>query len=156
MTYLTWNEIKRYNRKLRWDVQDLNLPELDQEVLIFFPDTDNSCRKDEYTGGNILSDKHGRIIIGYFYLTKHEEISISDGVYDFGYIRGGIKWAEFNRPSQPDKQVKMCENLICKKYNMGTGSKCNEVPCKECSNGSCVNCKLYLSQSTKCENCKLW
>lgn len=156
MINLAWNEVKTYNRKLRWNVQDLNIPELDQEVLIFFPDMDNSCRKDEYTGGNIPPDKHGRVIIGYFYLTKHEEVSISDGVYDFGYIRDGIKWAEFNRPSQPDKQVKMCENFICKKYNMGTGSKCNEVSCKECSDGSCVNCKLYLSQSTKCENCKLW
>lgn len=156
MTNLEWNEVGKYNRKIMWDKQDINLPELNQDVLIFFPETDNSCRKNNYTGENIPSDEHGRIIIGYFYLTKDEDISITDGFYDFGYIREGIKWAEYNRPSQPNKQVKVCENFICKKYNMGTGSKCNEVPCKNCDDGNCINCKMYLSKSTKCKNCKVW
>ena len=88
-----------------WNKQDLNLPELEQDVLIFFPDTDDSCRKDEYTRNNISSDKYGRVIIGYFYLTSCEKISITDGVSDFGYVREGIKWAEYNRPSQPDKYM---------------------------------------------------
>ena len=156
MNNLEWNEVRKYNRKIMWDKQNLNLPELNQDVLIFFPNTDSNCRRSFINSDTIPSDKQGRVIVGYFYLTKEEKVSITDGIYDFGYVYEGIRWAEYNRPSQPDKQVKMCENLICKKYNMGTGSKCNEVPCKECSNGSCVNCKLYLSQSTKCENCKLW
>lgn len=156
MAILKWNEVGKYDEKIMWDKQNLNLPELGQDVLIFFPDTDSNCRKNEYTGENILFDKYGRIIIGYFYLTKGEEVSITDGYYDFGYIREGIKWAEYNRPSQPDKQVKMCENFVCKKYDRGIESKCSEVPCKECDDRNCVNCKLYLSQSPKCKNCRIW
>ena len=156
MTILKWNEVGKYNPKIIWDKQDLNLPELEQDVLIFFPDTDSSCRKNEYTGNNIPSDEYGRAIVGKFYLTKSEEVSITDGVYNFGYIRDGIKWAEYNRPSQLDKQVEMCENFVCNKYNMSTGSKCNKVPCEECYDGNCVNCKLFLTQSPKCKNCKIW
>lgn len=154
MTNLEWNEVKKYDRKIMWNEQDLNIPELGQEVLIFFPD--GNCRKNEYTGDSISSDKYGRVIIGYFYLTSREEIVITDGVVDFGYIREGIKWAEYNRPSQPDKQVKVCKNFICKKYNMNTGSKCYEIPCKKCDDGNCLNCKLYLSKSPQCKNCKVW
>lgn len=156
MVTLKWNEVGKYDEKIMWNKQNLNLPELGQDVLIFFPDTDSNCRKNEYTGKNILFDKNGRIIIGCFYLTECEEVSITDGFYDFGYIREGIKWAEYNRPSQPDKQVKMCKNFICKKYDMGTGSKCNSIPCKECDDGNCVSCKLHLSRSPKCENSKIW
>lgn len=156
MMGLKWNEVKKYDKKIMWNKQDLNLPELEQDVLIFFPDTDDSCRKDEYTRNNISSDKYGRVIIGYFYLTSCEKVSITDGVSDFGYVREGIKWAEYNRPSQPDKQVKLCMNFVCKKYDMKTGSKCNDIPCKKCDVANCENCKLYLSQSSQCENCKIW
>ena len=103
MVNLEWNEVGKYDRKIMWDKQDLNLPELKQEVLIFFPEIDGNCRKNEYTNENIPSDEHGRVIVGYFYLTKDEGICVTDGVYNFGYIREGIKWAEYNRPSQPDK-----------------------------------------------------
>lgn len=156
MIKLEWNEVGKYNRKKMWDKQALNLPEFNQEVLIFFPETDSSCRKNEYTGENIQSDEHGRVIVGYFYLTKDEVVSITDGIYDFGYIREGIKWAEYNRPSQPNKNVKVCENFLCKKYNMGTGGKCNEVPCEKCDDESCINCKMYLSKAPKCKNSKIW
>lgn len=156
MSDLEWNEIGKYNRKISWNVQNLNLPELNQDVLIFFPNTDNACRKNECFFDNILSDKYGRVIVGYFYLVEGEQVSITDGMFDYGYIREGIKWAKYNRPSQPDKQVKICENFFCKKYNMKTGSKCNEIPCKECNNRNCVNCKMYLSQSPKCKNSKIW
>lgn len=138
MKNLEWNEVGKYDRKIMWDKQELNLPELGQEVLIFFPDINN----------------YGKVIVGYFYLTHGEQISITDGMFDFGYIREGIKWAEYNRPSQPDKKVQMCENFVCKKYDMGLRSKCNEVPCEECEDGNCVNCKKHLSQSPKCENSK--
>lgn len=36
MTNLKWNEVGKYNSKIMWDKQDINLPELEQEVLIFF------------------------------------------------------------------------------------------------------------------------
>lgn len=148
MTNLKWNEVKKYDRKIIWNKQNLNIPELEQEVLIFFPDTDNNCRKS--------NDRYGRIIIGYFYLTSREEIAITDGESDYGHIREGIKWAEYNRPSQPDKQVKMCNNFVCEKYDMRTGSKCNEISCQKCDDGNCKNCKRYLTQSPQCENCKIW
>lgn len=157
MTNLKWHKVGKYNRKIMWNKQNLNLPELKQDVLIFFPSTDISCRKYEYSTENILFDKHGRVIIGYFYLAEYGGISITDGQYDFGNIREGIEWAEYNRPSQPDKKVRMCKSFICKKYNIETrNSICNEVPCKECDDGNCINCKLYLSQSPRCENCKIW
>ncbi len=153
---LIWNTIGEYNRKITWDAQSFKLPEIGQDVLIFFPDTNVYCRKDEYTGNNILSDRYGRVIVGYFYLTGDERVCITDGNADFGYICKGIKWAEFNRPSQPDKQVKMCKNFICKKYDMEIGSRCDERSCNECDEGRCVNCKMYHTQSPNCKNSKIW
>lgn len=146
MTMLEWNDVGEYicEKSLSWEKQNLNLPEFGQEVLIWFPQ--NRFYRDE-------RDKYGRIIIGYFYLDEQEHICVSDG---FDYLISGTKWAEFNRPSQPDKQVKICKNFACKKYSMRTGSKCNEVSCKECNEETCKNCKLYLSHSPKCENRKIW
>lgn len=154
MGKLDWNEVGKYNRKVMWDKQCLNLPELEQEVLIFFSETDRNCRKDPMSGNNIPFDKYGRVITGYFYL-EEEELSITDGVSCFGHIPDGIKWAEYNRLSQPNKQVGMCESFVCKKYNVISG-KCNQISCKECKEGDCVNCKMFLSKSNSCKNSKVW
>lgn len=151
MSNLRWNKIGKFSPNVRLMYQDLNLPEIKQEVLIFLSD----CERFSY----LPNIKSGKVIVGYFDLHGEDDICITDGhvIYDcLSSISEGIQWEEYNRPSQPDKQVKVCKNFICKKYNMGTGSKCNEVSCKECSDGSCVNCKMYLSQSSKCKNSKIW
>lgn len=151
MENLKWNKVGKYNPKIRLIYQDLNLPEIKKEVLIFLP----NCKRFSHLHDN----KNGNVIVGYFDSYGEDDICITDGHSTYDYLSNiseGIQWAEYNRPTQQDKQVKVCENFICKKYNMGTGSKCNEIPCKECSDGNCVNCELFLSQSPKCKNCKLW
>lgn len=35
MTNLKWHKVGKYNRKIMWNKQNLNLPELKQDVLIF-------------------------------------------------------------------------------------------------------------------------
>lgn len=156
MKNLEWIDMGEYNDKLDWESQKLNLPEFNQEVLIFLPTESGHCRINQYNGNIIDSDLYGRVVVGEFRLDEKENIYITDGQYRYYYKLEGIKWAEYNRPSQPNKQVKICENFICSKYDMREESNCNKVPCEKCEDEGCVNCKMFLSKSPNCKNSKIW
>lgn len=142
---LEWNEIKGYDNKKDYRWQDgVNLPELEEEILIEFTDVLRPNRPPFV--GYFKEYENGRVWI---------VISANDGMLLYE-VQDGIKWCRFNRPSHPDKRVELCENFTCKKYNYSVDNKCNIVPCKKCIEGNCVNCKMYLSHSPKCKNSKSW
>jgi len=84
---LEWKEIKGYNRNKDYKFQDgVDLPELNEEILILFQDENRPNRSpfvgyfEQRTNGNVWM-----------------MISANDGMSLYE-VQDGIKWARFNRP----------------------------------------------------------
>lgn len=85
---MTWHEIKGYNYMKDYNCQDesVNLPELEEELLISFQDDVRPNRPPFVGYFKKERDGHVRIII-----------SANDGM-SFVEVQDGVKWARFNRP----------------------------------------------------------
>lgn len=84
---LEWKEIKGYNNKKDYKWQEgVELPELEEEILIQFLDENRPSRPPFV--GYFKQDKEGHVWM---------IISANDGM-TFYEVQDGIKWARFNRP----------------------------------------------------------
>lgn len=86
---LEWKEIRGYNRNLDYDRQKekgVDLPELNEEILIYFLDNTRLDRP-PFVG----YFKYNNDIGGVWMMVSADRGSLYE-------IQDGIKWARFNRP----------------------------------------------------------